>query len=326
MTHHHHPGKEAAPHGQHMSGEHAQLELEITNYFMGSACPDIEEHVSATTGVHSVSLNRTTGIIQVGYDPGQVTPEAIIEAVKHCGFTCREGGPVHKASRPGAAHEGHEPAEHDDHAGHGAHTATTMRNLFFVAAVLTIIEIIYSPLGTRLVGLTPPVPFGLRNELFQLLLTTPVIFWGGWPFLSVAWKALLKGQLNMATLIATGIMTAYLYSVGATFFFEGDVFYEAAAMLTTFSLLGHWMEMAARNATGEAISSLLKLVPEQARVVRDGTEVEVPVEEVQIGDIIAVRPGEKVPVDGVVIDGRSYVDESMITGEPVPVKRKKATQ
>ena len=107
----------------------------------------------------------------------------------------------------------------------------------------------------------------------------------------------------MATLIATGILTAYLYSVAATFLIGGDVFYEAAAMLTTFSLLGHWMEMAARNATGEAIASLLKLAPATARVIRDGQESEVPVEEVRVGDVIAVRPGEKVPVDGVVDRG-----------------------
>jgi Cu2+-exporting ATPase len=200
--------------------------------------------------------------------------------------------------------------------------ATMMRNRFFFSAVITIVIIVYSPLGTRLLGLDPPTPFGIPNELFQFLLTTPVVFWGGWPFLSVAWKSLLRGQLNMASLIATGIMTAYLYSVGATFLFEGDVFYEAAAMLTTFSLLGHWMEMSARNATGEAISSLLKLVPDTARVIRTGQEVELPVEEVQVGDVIVVRPGEKIPVDGVVIEGRSYVDESMITGEPVPVEKK----
>jgi len=268
------------------------LELEITNYFMGSACPHIEEHVGTAPGVHSVNLNRTSGIIQVGYDPGQTNPEAIIEAVKHCGFICQEGGPVHEASRSGSAHEAHvdhaahaemvAPAEHvdhethedhedhDAHAGHGADMATTMRNLFIVAAVITVIEIIYSPLGTRMLNLNPPTPFGIPNNIFQFLITTPVVFWGGWPFLSVAAKALRRLQVNMATLIATGILTAYLYSVAATFFFEGDVFFEAAAMLTTFSLLGHWMEMAARNATGEAIASLLKLVPETARVVRDG--------------------------------------------------------
>jgi len=158
-------------------------------------------------------------------------------------------------------------------------------------------------------------------EIVEFLVTTPVVFWGGWPFLSVAWAALRRWQVNMATLIATGILTAYLYSVAATFLLGGEVFYEAAAMLTTFSLLGHWMEMAARNATGEAIASLLKLAPATARVIRGGQESEIPVEEVQVGDLIAVRPGEKVPVDGVVVEGRSYVDESMITGEPVPVEK-----
>ena len=325
--HHNHSRQSTQPSRQHQD-ELATLELEITNYFMGSACPHIEDHVTAAPGVQQVLLNRTTGIIEVRYEPAETTPETIIEAVKHCGFICQEGGPVHEAGHVAtAAHPAHEDhADHDAHAGHGPHMATMMRNLFFLSAVVTIIEIIYSPLGTRLLELNPPVPFGLPNELFQFLLTTPVVFWGGWPFLSVAWKALLRGQLNMATLIATGIMTAYLYSVGTTFFFEGEVFYEAAAMLTTFSLLGHWMEMAARNATGEAISSLLKLVPDTAHVVRDGREEKVPVDDVQIADVIAVRPGEKIPVDGVVVEGRSYVDESMITGEPVPVEKKTGDQ
>lgn len=292
------------PQHPHSPGDLTTLELEITSYFMGSGCPNIEEHVKALAGVNSLTLNRTTGIIQVSYYPGQTGSDAIIEAVKHCGFICREGGPIHKASRPGSTHAEHLDyatdaaevvyEEHDAHAGHGAHTATTMRNLFFFAVALTIVEIIYSPLSTRLLGLSPATPFGIPNEIFQFLLTTPVVFWGGWPFLSVAGRALRRGQVNMATLIATGILTAYFYSVAATFIFEGEVFYEAAAMLTTFSLLGHWMEMAARNATGEAIASLLKLVPETARVIRDGQEMEVPVEEVQVGDMIAVRPGEMV--------------------------------
>ena len=111
--------------------------------------------------------------------------------------------------------------------------ASVMRNRFFISAVISIIVIIYSPLGTRLLDLELATPPGLSNELLQFLLTTPVVFWGAWPFLSVAWKALLRGQLNMATLIATGIMTAYLYSVGTTFLFAGEVFYEAAAMLTS---------------------------------------------------------------------------------------------
>ncbi len=335
MSDHQHQHHAATAHTGHGEGSHAELELEITSYFMGSGCPSIEDHVTAIPGVHSVVLNRTSGIILVGYDPGQVTPDTIIEAVKHCGFQCQEGGPVHTVSYAGHGvkdehaghkmadeHAGHEmKGEHDEHAGHGAHTATMMRNLFFATLVLTIIELIYSPLFTRLFGIQLPVPFGINVDLFQFLLTTPVVFWGGSPFLTVAWKALLRREVNMASLIATGILTAYIYSVAATFLFEGEVFYEAAAMLTTFSLLGHWMEMAARNATGEAIASLLKLAPATARVIRDGQESEVPVEDVRVGDVIAVRPGEKVPVDGVVIEGRSYVDESMITGEPVPVEK-----
>ncbi|MBP7962880.1 MAG: copper-translocating P-type ATPase [Caldilineaceae bacterium] len=328
MSDHQHGHQEhtTMTHMDHGTNGHAELELAITSYLMASGCPNIEAHVTATPGVHNVNLNRMSGIILVGYDPGQVTPDTIIEAVKRCGFVCQEGGPVHTVSHTGhemkdehAGHDQHEGG--DDHAGHGAHSANTMRNLFFATLVLTVIELLYSPLATRLFGLQLAMPFGLRNELFQFLITTPVVFWGGWPFLSAAGKALRKAQVNMATLIATGILTAYLYSVAATFLFEGEVFYEAAAMLTTFSLLGHWMEMAARNATGEAIASLLKLAPATARVIRGGEEAEVPVEEVRVGDVIAVRPGEKVPVDGVVIEGRSYVDESMITGEPVPVEK-----
>ncbi|MCG3212533.1 MAG: Copper-exporting P-type ATPase [Anaerolineae bacterium] len=327
MTHQHHQNHDhSAGHDGALTGPHAMLELQITNYMMASACPHVEHHLGQTPGVHHAALNRTSGVIEVGYNPVQTSPDAIIEAVKQCGFVCQEGGPVHQAGHVPAEHTDHgghaEHEGHDAHAGHGAHMATTMRNLFFVSAAISVVIILYSPLGTRLLGLNLPTPLGISTGLWQFLLTTPVVFIGGRPFLSVAWKALLKGQLNMATLIATGILTAYLYSVGATFVFSGDVFYEAAAMLTTFSLLGHWMEMAARNATGEAISSLLKLAPATARVLRDGAEVEVPVEEVQPGDIIAVRPGEKVPVDGEVIEGQSYVDESMITGEPVPVEKK----
>jgi len=326
--HHHHNHTTMAP-TAHGVGGHAELELEITSYFMGSGCPQIEEHMTTTPGVHSVSLNRNSGIILVGYDPGTATPDAIIEAVKHCGFICQEGGPVHTVSHAGHEmkdeHAGHamvgDHEGHDEHAGHGGHTAAVMRNLFLATLVLTLIELAYSPLATRLLGLHLPTPFGLRMEIVEFLVTTPVVFWGGWPFLSVAWAALRRWQVNMATLIATGILTAYLYSVAATFLLGGEVFYEAAAMLTTFSLLGHWMEMAARNATGEAIASLLKLAPATARVIRGGQESEIPVEEVQVGDLIAVRPGEKVPVDGVVVEGRSYVDESMITGEPVPVEK-----
>ncbi|HET7480671.1 MAG TPA: copper-translocating P-type ATPase, partial [Rubrobacteraceae bacterium] len=123
------------------------------------------------------------------------------------------------------------------------------------------------------------------------------------------------------TLIALGILVSYGYSVGATFFFEGEVFYDAAAMLTTFSLVGHWLEMRSRFATGRAVEALLRLAPDTARVRRGGQEMEIALDQVKVEDEILVRPGDRVPVDGVVISGSSYVDEAMITGEPVPVAK-----
>ena len=125
----------------------------------------------------------------------------------------------------------------------------------------------------------------------------------------------------MMTLIALGILVAYLFSAGATLIFGGEVFFEAAAMLTTFSLAGHWMEMRSRFATGKAVEALLKLAPDTTRVMRDGVEAEIPLALVVAGDVIIVKPGDRVPVDGLVITGSSYVDESMISGEPIPVAK-----
>src|SRR5207247_8635141 len=142
-----------------------------------------------------------------------------------------------------------------------------------------------------------------------------------WPFVSSAARSLRQGELTMMTLIATGILVSYVYSVAVTFGLPGEPFYDAAAMLTAFSLLGHWMEMRSRLATGRAVEALLKLAPPTARRVRDGHEEEVPLEAVAVGDILAVRPGDTIPVAGVVIEGSSYVDESMLTAEPVPVPK-----
>src|SRR5207244_9420191 len=120
------------------------------------------------------------------------------------------------------------------------------------------------------------------------------------------------------TLIATGILVSYVYAAAVMVGLPGEPFYEAAAMLTAFSLLGQWMEMRSRFATGRAVEALLKLAPPTARRVRDGQEEEMPLEAIAVGDVLAVRPGDTIPVDGVVIEGSSYVDESMLTGEPVP--------
>src|SRR2546428_6968830 len=164
------------------------------------------------------------------------------------------------------------------------------------------------------------------NQWIQFLLTTPVVLWAGWPFFVRGWNSLHTRHLNMFTLIAVGVGTAYGFSVAALFFPQvfpsgfrtGSViplYFEAAAVITTLVLLGQMLEARARNRTGGAIKALLNQAARTARIIRDGKEVEVPVAHVQKGDLLRVRPGEKIPVDGVIVEGRSSVDESMITGE-----------
>src|SRR3989475_8302976 len=229
----------------------------------------------------------------------------------------------HEHSRASAAVE--TPAEHrhapDAHAGHGAHMVQDMLRRFIGSAILAVPIILYSPLGTSLFGRELVPPFGLSPGLLSFVLTSIVVWWGGWPFVSSAARSLRQGELTMMTLIATGILVSYVYSAAVTFGLPGEPFYDAAAMLTTFSLLGHWLEMRSRFATGRAVEALLELAPPTARRLRDGQEEEVPLEAVATGDILAVRPGDTISVDGVVIEGSSYVDESMLTGEPVPVAK-----
>ncbi len=217
------------------------------------------------------------------------------------------------------------PAEHrhapEGHAGHGAHMVQDMLRRFIGSSILTVPIVIYSPLGTSLFGRALAPPFGLSSGLLSFVLTSIVVWWGGWPFVSAAARSLRQRELTMMTLIATGILVSYLYSAAVTFGLRGEPFYDAAAMLTAFSLLGHWLEMRSRFATGRAVEALLELAPPTARRVRDGQEEEVPLEAIALGDVLAVRPGDTIPVDGFVIEGTSYVDESMLTGEPVPVAK-----
>ena len=134
-----------------------------------------------------------------------------------------------------------------------------------------------------------------------------------------AWRAAKNGVLNMATLVVLSVGTGYLFSIAATFLFDGEVFYEASAVLLVFILLGHWLEMRARAGASDAIRSLMDLAPPKAVVLRDGREVEVATADVLVGDTVIIRPGSKIPVDGEILEGKSQVDESMLTGESMPV-------
>lgn len=192
-----------------------------------------------------------------------------------------------------------------------------MRNRFWIALLFTVPIFIYSPMGGFF---TPPAPpLGIALELWLFGLASAAVIYPAWPFFIAAWRALRNGILNMAVLVVLSVGTGYLFSVGSTFFFPGVQFYEAVAVLLVFILLGHWLEMRARAGASQAIRALLDLAPPMAVVERDGEELEIPTAEVLQGDLIIIRPGNKIPVDGEVIEGSSQVDESMLTGESMPV-------
>jgi len=228
-------------------------------------------------------------------------------------------------------HSSHAAAATEAHGGHGAHgmhdmsdptmaasMERDMRNRFFVALLLTIPTILYSPVAGNFFAINPPGP----NNWIMLALTTPIVFWAGWMFIGGAYWSLRAKALNMSVLIATGVLAAYIFSVGLTLFSEGETFFEAAAMLVTFVLFGHWMEMKSRRGTTDALRALFDLVPPTATVIRDGVEAEIPSAEVVIGDMVRLRPGDKVPVDGIIERGETSIDESLVTGESVPVDKR----
>ncbi|MCL5435428.1 MAG: copper-translocating P-type ATPase [Patescibacteria group bacterium] len=196
-----------------------------------------------------------------------------------------------------------------------------IRQKFFFSLILSIPIIAYSPLGEKILGIDLPQPIPVPWILF--ILTTPVFFYSGWIFLYSTYKALKAKTLNMAVLIAVGITAAYAFSVLLTLLGSSDSYYEAAALLITFVLFGHWMEMKSRRGTTDALQALFNLVPPQARLFRNGKEELVSTAEVKVGDILLLKPGDKVPVDGEIIEGETAIDESLVTGESLPVAKQK---
>ncbi len=195
-----------------------------------------------------------------------------------------------------------------------------MRNRFWICLIFTVPIFVYAPMGDFF---TPPAPpFGMELNLWLLFFASAAILYPSWPFFVSAWRALRKGVLGMAALIVLSVGTGYLFSVATTFFFkDGGQFFEAASVLLVFILLGHWLEMRARAGASSAIRALMNLTPAKASVIRNGAEIEVPTAEVLAGEIVVIRPGGKIPVDGTVETGESLVDESMLTGESMPVKK-----
>lgn len=194
-----------------------------------------------------------------------------------------------------------------------------IRRKFFFSLILSIPIILYSPLGEKIFNVHLPQP--IPATWIMLLLTTPVFFYGGWIFLYSSYFALKDKVLNMAVLIAVGISAAYFASILLTVLGSEESYYEAAALLITFVLFGHWMEMKSRRGTTNALQALFDLVPTKARVIRAGKEIMIPTSEVKLGDVVVLKPGDKIPVDGVIIEGETAIDEALVTGESLPVSK-----
>ncbi|MDZ4745744.1 MAG: heavy metal translocating P-type ATPase [bacterium] len=309
---------------------------------------EVEKRIGDVPGVESVTVNFAAGSATVRYDETRLEVADIKSAVRQRGYA--SDSPVTPPAAPvqegherhaedgvnGVTAEGHtghkademshQKAEMAAEMGHGSGQAMEamvldMRNRFFVTLSLTIIILLYAPMFVTLTGIVMPTPFGISKELMGFILITPAVLYGGWVFFIGAWRALKKGVANMAVLVSLSVGAGYLFSAGATFFFKADVFYEAIAMLLVFILLGHWLEMRARAGASKAVQALLSLAPPKATVIRNGQPIEVPTSEVVMDDIVMIRPGDKLPVDGIVTEGESNVDESMITGESMPVKK-----
>lgn len=286
-------------------------------------------------GVVTVAANPVAQTATVTFDPRQTSIFDIQSWIEECGLHCRGESVPHHVCRPVAEDQttampsshGQRDAPHEG-MGHGSHASMSMddmvadmRNRFLVALVFSIPILLWSPIGRDVIGFHTPAPFGLRDDVWMLILSLPVIAYSSWIFFDGAYRALRAGTLDMMVLVAVAIGAGWLYSLGVTLSGGGDVFYEAATVLAAFVLLGHWFEMRARGGANDAIRALLDLAPPKAIVIRNGEELEVPTSDVQAGDLVLVRPGTKIAVDGVVEEGTSEVDESMVTGESLPVSK-----
>ncbi|WP_376791203.1 heavy metal translocating P-type ATPase [Thermoflexus sp.] len=290
----------------------AQTTLQISGMTCASCVAHVEGALRELEGVLQATVHLGLGLARVEYIPGLVTPAQMIRAVQAVGYEAR------------VQEEGVSALDREREARQREIRRQGLYLLFAAPLALLVM------LGTfRDYWILPAiVPEWLGYKWVLALLTTPVVLGPGRQFFVNSWRGLRHGVTDMNLLYATGIGAAYGIALINTFFpkagfgGEGATFFESAALLTAFIVLGRFLEAVTRGRTSEAIRKLMKLQPKRARVLRDGQEIEVPVEEVIVGDLILVRPGEQIPVDGVVVEGYSAVDESMLTGESMPVEKR----
>jgi Cu2+-exporting ATPase len=276
----------------------AQPEAEVPARMVVPPAPPALDVRAAAKDPHAVHGENKGALPREKMD-GQPLPDA-------------KGGAAQDKKSPHASHGGQVDATAQE-MGHGA------GKRFWIALAFSLPVFVFSPMG---LPFTPKPPFGIGLNLFLFPFASAAILYPVWPFLVAAYRAVLSRSANMAVLVVLSVGTGYLFSVGATFIWKGQQFYEASAILLVFILLGHWLEMRARAGASAAISKLMNLTPPKAMVLRQGVEVEVATAEVVVGDTVVIRPGNKIPVDGTVLNGDSQVDESMLTGESMPVAKK----
>ena len=342
---------------EHMShaptSQPARLKLQVDNLYCLLCAEELEKTLTANPHITRARVDFEARTVDVEYHPGMIDEPGIRALVNESG-RCSCAGEEHSA---GMTHLGHRAqmapmamggahdkmqyempstaahAEHDaghaqaiSHAGMDHDMSNPkmakamerdMRGRFFVALLLTIPTVLYSPLGSDVFRIDLPAgPFTM--SWIMLVLSTPVVWWAGWIFIAGAVRSLRHRSLNMSVLIATGVLAAWGFSLVITLGDLGDTFFEAAAMLVTFVLFGHWMEMKSRRGTTDALRALFDLVPPKATVIRNGAEMEVATSEIVVDDRVVLRPGDKVPVDGVIESGQTAIDEALVTGESLP--------
>ena len=304
-----------------MEHEYEIIELNIQDYVSPECSCRIEDMVNRVPHVLDSTFDPVTNLLKVKAHRGMVTAKDIMEELKQCAVRCQERMPVHEK-----AHMEHEvmrmkqPAAHDHH----AMMEAELKRHFLVAAIFTIPVLMLSPSIQQWAGYSLP-PFSGWNILL-LLTSSVVILYGGLVFYKGSIRALGMHTLDMNVLVSIALLSGYLYSVGTTFFFVARDFYWEISTLATFILFGHWMEMKAERSAAGSLKELVKLIPPTANLLRNGEVVEVPTAELKVGDIVLVKPGEKVPIDGVVIEGETSVNEAMVTGESKPVGKRKGSK
>ncbi|WP_369266734.1 heavy metal translocating P-type ATPase [Streptomyces harbinensis] len=310
--------------------EHDTVVLDVTGMLRASQQSTVTAVLRRRPGVRRAEVNPVTQTATVTYDPRRTSLAQLRLWVEECGYHCAgQSVPSHLCdplmepgqSRAPAPEPANEPGPAAEHGMSMAAMAADMRNRFLVALLFSIPVLLWSPIAENVLGLHLSVPFGLRQDVWALLLSLPVIFYSCTVFFTGALRALRARTLDMMVLVSVAVAAGWLYSLVVTLTGGGDVFYEAATVLAAFVLLGHWLEMRSRGGANDAVHALLDLAPPKALVIRDGRPVEIATSEVAAGDLLLVRPGAKIAADGTVEEGESDVDESMVTGESLPVPK-----